>query len=109
MAADSGVRDGKFVRFSGWDVPGYNQAHFPKLDGNVDALKKIVLEKQGDAFYAFNSKGWIKSWGWLDYREFRPGADSDLYVRVEYPGWYFAQGMFPKPCLRADYCDDITF
>lgn len=93
MAADSGVRDGKFVRFSGWDVPGYNQAHFPKLDGNVDALKKIVLEKQGDAFYAFNSKGWIKSWGWLDYREFRPGADSDLYVRVEYPGWYFAQGL----------------
>lgn len=57
MAADAGVRDGEFVRFSGWDVPGYDVAHYPNLRDNIAALKRKVLEKQGRAFYAFNSQG----------------------------------------------------
>ncbi|WEW59599.1 hypothetical protein PRK78_005073 [Emydomyces testavorans] len=93
MAADKGVRDGEFVKFAGWDVSGNDQAHFPRLKGKVSELKKIVLDKQGHPFLAFNTNGWIKSWAVLDFDKFQRVSGSNLYVRVEYPGWYFAQGL----------------
>lgn len=92
MAANAGVRDGEFVRFNGWDVPGEDYAYLPHLRGNVTQLKKTVLEKQGNMFLAFNTNGWVKSWAVLEFNRFQPSPRSTLYVRVEYPGWYFVQG-----------------
>lgn len=85
MAANHGVRDGAFVSFRGWDVPGYDQAYDPKLRGKTDALKKIVLEKKAEAFYVFSTDGWIKAWDFLDYSVFEPNNSGlTLFVRVEY-------------------------
>ncbi|EFY85263.1 hypothetical protein MAC_08672 [Metarhizium acridum CQMa 102] len=92
MAANAGVRDGEFVKFKDWDLPGEDQAYLPNLKGNVSELKRNTLEKQGNLFLAFNTNGWIKSWAVLDYSKFERSTGSDLYVRVEYPGWYFVQG-----------------
>ncbi|XXG98066.1 hypothetical protein Hte_004384 [Hypoxylon texense] len=92
MAANAGVRDGDFVKFAGWDLPGEDQAYLPNLKGNVEGLKKTVTEKQGNLFLAFNTNGWIKSWAVLDFGKFTKSSGSDLYVRVEYPGWHFVQG-----------------
>ena len=92
MATNAGVRDGAFVKFAGWDVPGEDQAYLPSLKGNVSELKKTVLEKQGNLFLAFNTNGWIKSWAVLDFGKFVKSSTSDLYVRVEFPGWHFVQG-----------------
>lgn len=94
MAANAGIRDGDFVRFPNWDAPQNDVAYYPKLKGNIAALKKIMLQKQGEAFYAFNTNGWVKSWDTLDYSKFSQSSGSDLYVRVEYPGWYFLQGEY---------------
>ncbi|KAK7427290.1 hypothetical protein QQZ08_006226 [Neonectria magnoliae] len=92
MAANAGVRDGPFVRFPGWDVPQQDQAYLPRLKGNVSELKRTVLDKQGNLFLAFSTNGWIKSWAVLDFGRFVRSPGSDLYVRVEYPGWHFVQG-----------------
>ncbi|QPH03761.1 hypothetical protein C2857_000134 [Epichloe festucae Fl1] len=92
MAANAGIRDGDFVRFRNWDVPGEDQAYFPTLRGNVAELKKTVIEKQGNLFLAFNTNGWVKSWAVLDFSKFQRSSGTDLYVRVEYPGWHFVQG-----------------
>lgn len=94
MAANAGIRDGDFVRFRNWDVPGEDQAYFPTLRGNVAELKKTVIEKQGNLFLAFNTNGWVKSWAVLDFSKFQRSSGTDLYVRVEYPGWHFVQGPF---------------
>ena len=51
----SGQRDGAFVKFKGWDVPGNDVAYYPDLKGNVDQLKDIVMNKPGSQFYAFKS------------------------------------------------------
>ena len=91
MAANAGVRDGEFVKFPGWDLPGEDQAHLPDLQGKVSELKKVALTKNGGLFLAFNTNGWFKSWAVLDFSKF-VRSNSDLYVRVEYPGWFFAQG-----------------
>ncbi|CAI6047356.1 unnamed protein product [Clonostachys chloroleuca] len=92
MAANAGVRDGPFVKFPGWDLPGDDCAYYPDLKGKVLDLKQLVLKKQGNMFLAFNTNGEIRSWAVLDFKKFQKSA-SDLYVRVEYPGWYFVQGM----------------
>lgn len=93
MAANAGVRDGDFVKFAGWDLPGEDQAYLPNLKGDVEGLKKTIVEKQGNLFLAFNTNGWIKSWAVLDFNKFKKSSGSDLYVRVEYPGWHFIQGQ----------------
>lgn len=100
-AASHWIRDGEFVRFPNYDVVGNDQAYYPKLEGNVSALKKVVLENEKNVFYAFNTGGWIKSWSTLNYDNFSESPGQDLYVRVEYLGWYFAQGMFPNPYVIA--------
>ncbi|KAK6541136.1 hypothetical protein TWF694_008508 [Orbilia ellipsospora] len=89
----AGKRDGAFVKFSGWDVPGHDVAYYPNLSDNVDKLKDVMLNKPGHQFYAFNTKGWIKSWTNLDWSEFTWATGCDLYIRVEYPGWCFFQGQ----------------
>ncbi|KAI0005798.1 hypothetical protein F4779DRAFT_633209 [Xylariaceae sp. FL0662B] len=96
-SANSGVRDGEFVKSSNWDLPGEDQTrqifqYFPDLKGNVSGLKEAVLDKQGNQFLAFNTTGWIKSWAILDFRNFCQVQGTDLYVRMEYPGWHFIQG-----------------
>lgn len=94
MSSPPGVRDGKFVKFANIDVRLNDVAYYPNLKGNIEDLKKTVLGKQGTAFYAFNSNGWIKAWAVLDYSKFQRSDGSDLYVRVDYPGWPFVQGIF---------------
>lgn len=91
MAANAGIRDGDFVKFPGWDLPGEDQAYYPDLKGKVSDLKRILLEKQGHLFLAFNTNGSFKSLAVLDFSKFQK-SDSDLYFRVEYPGYYFVQG-----------------
>lgn len=93
MAENAGIRDGEFVRFPGWDLSGDEQAYLPNLRGNVAALKRTVLDKQGNLFLAFNTNGWIKSWAVLDFSRFIRSPGVDLYVRVEFPGFIFFQGQ----------------
>lgn len=45
---------------------------FQKLKGNISQLKDTVL-------HAFNSNGWVKSWGVLDYDKFQRVSGCDLY------------------------------
>lgn len=104
MAQNAGIRDGDFVRFAGWDVSGADYAYLPKLQGNIAELKKVVTEKHGNAFLAFNTNGWIKSWAVLDWSKFITSPNSTLYVRVEYPGYYFAQGVYPCSIYFALLC-----
>ncbi|KAI0788252.1 hypothetical protein C8Q74DRAFT_1216685 [Fomes fomentarius] len=91
--AHSGVRDGAFVRFAGCDVPNHDVAYLPGLKGKVDQLKDAALKHVGHPVYAFNTLGWFKAWSVLDYSEFKPSPNCDLYVRVEYPGWQFFQNQ----------------
>ncbi|KAI0788254.1 hypothetical protein C8Q74DRAFT_1216687 [Fomes fomentarius] len=83
--APSGVQDGAFVRFSGYDVSGHDVAYLPELQGNIDGLKEAAIQNIGHAIYAFNTNGWFKAWSVLDYNEFQPSLNCNLYVRVEYP------------------------
>ncbi|KAI0788255.1 hypothetical protein C8Q74DRAFT_1367009 [Fomes fomentarius] len=91
--AYSGVRDGAFVRFSGHDVPTHDVVYLPELEGKVDELKDAALNHVGHLVYAFNTLGWFKAWSVLDYSQFKPNPNCDLYVRVEYPGWQFFQNQ----------------
>lgn len=90
--ATSGVADGPFVKFEGWDVPGNDVAYYPDLKNNVDKLKDIILNKPGSLYCAFNTHGWMKSWTVLDWSKFQQKTDITLYVLVQYPGWQFVQG-----------------
>lgn len=105
MSYPPAVRDGPFVRFDGWDVPGNDIGqYFKDLTGDAKtaALKGATLE-YGARFFAFNSNGWCKSWTTIDPSKFVRASGSSLYVRVEYPGWVFYPGKpidAPySPCL----------
>ncbi|KAK6347463.1 hypothetical protein TWF718_005305 [Orbilia javanica] len=89
----SGVTDGPFVKFEGWDVSGNDLAHYPDLKNNVEKLKSVLLNEPSSLYYAFNTNGWIKSWTVLDSSNFERSPGSTLYVRVQYPGWQFIQGQ----------------
>jgi hypothetical protein len=93
MPFPAGVRDGPFVRFDGWDVPGHDVGqYFKDLSGQakVNALKAATL-RYGCPFFAFNSNGWSKTWTKLDPSMFVQ-ANASLYIRVDYPGWVFYPG-----------------
>ncbi|KAF9515721.1 hypothetical protein BS47DRAFT_742153 [Hydnum rufescens UP504] len=94
MALPRGVRDGPFLKFVGWDVPGDNVGqYFQDLNGQakVDALKAASLRYRTQ-FFAFNSNGWAKSWTKIDRTAFVK-ANSTLYIRVEFPGWIYHPGL----------------
>jgi hypothetical protein len=93
MPFPAGVRDGHFVKFDGWDVPGNDVGqYYQNLSGQakIDALKKSALE-YGARYFAFNSNGWSKTWAKLDPSMFVQ-ANATLYIRVQYPGWVFYPG-----------------
>jgi len=93
MPFPAGVRDGAFVKFEGWDVPGNDVGrYFQDLSGQakIDALKDAAL-RHGSPFFAFNSNGWSKTWEKLDPSKFVK-ANATLYIRVQYPGWVFYPG-----------------
>ena len=88
-----GVRDGDFVKFEGWDVPGNDVGlYFKDMTGaaKVEALKAATLQ-YGSRFFAFNSNGWCKTWDKLDASSW-VRANATMYIRVEYPGWVFYPG-----------------
>ena len=94
MSFPPSVRDGEFVRFDGWDVPGDDVGNFfANLSGDdkIKALKKATL-RAGSTFFAFNTGGWCKTWTNIHPSKFTKSPDSSLYVRVVYPGWTF----FPR-------------
>jgi len=93
MPFPTGVRDGDFVRFDGWDVPGNDVGqYYQNLSGQakIDALKAAALQ-YGAPFFAFNSNGWSKYWSKLQPSSFVK-ANATLYIRVTYPGWDFYPG-----------------
>lgn len=95
MAIPTGVRDGIFVKFEGWDLTDNNVAYYERYKENsVPRLKELVTKRRTAEFYAFNSLGYIKSLPLIEASTFthRPGCD--LYIRVEYPGWIFHQGSY---------------
>jgi hypothetical protein len=88
-----GVRDGPFIKFEGWDVPGNDVGqYFKDLNGQakIDALKAATL-RYGSRFFAFNSNGWSKTWTKIDSKAFVK-ANATLYIRVEFPGWVYHPG-----------------
>jgi hypothetical protein len=89
-----GVRDGAFVKFEGWDIPGHDVGQFFKNlsgDAKINALKKATLQ-YGSTFFAFNTNGWSKAWLDLTPSSWVPAPGSTLWIRVEYPGWVFFPG-----------------
>lgn len=96
MAEKAGVRDHEFVRFPNWDVNKHDVGgRRDDLAGKVRESKQFVLSDAGKGIYAFNTNGYFKYWDDLDYGKFTKAKGHDLYVRVEYPGWYFVQGKTP--------------
>jgi len=98
MAYPSGVRDGAFIRFDGWDVLGNDVGrYFTGLGVNarVRRLKGTALE-YGAPFFAFNTNGWVKSWDTIDPSSFVQAPGSSLWIRVEYPGWVFYPRKLPS-------------
>lgn len=102
MPVPAGVRDGAFIKFEGWDIPGSDVAHYQKYDGNIQKLKDVVTENPVSVFYAFNSRGWIKSLPFIDASYFKKDSGYDTYVRVEFAGWLFYAGEKHLPSLRED-------
>lgn len=92
MSFPSGTRDGDFIKFEGWDLPGNDVAYYEKYDSKIQDLKGIITENRDSAFYAFNNRGWIKSLPRVDGSSFKKDAGYDVYVRVDYPGWVFYPG-----------------
>jgi len=91
MAYPSGVYDGAFIRFDGWDVLGNDVGrYFTDLGAaaRVRRLKGTALE-YGASFFAFNTNGWAKYWDIIDPSKFVQAPGSSLWIRVEYPGWVF--------------------
>ena len=99
MPFPAGVREGEFVKFEGWDVPGNDIGQFftnVSGDSKITALKKATL-RYGSTFFAFNSNGWCKTWSQIDPSKF-VRANATLYIRVEYPGWVFYPGEDARSC-----------
>ena len=97
MPYPTGVRDGDFVRFDGWDVPGYNVGQYftgPDAANRVAKLKE-ASGYYGAQFFAFNTGGWAKSWTTIDPSNFVKANHSSLYIRVEFSGWTF----YPRKLL----------
>lgn len=88
-----GIRNGAFVVFKNWDMPMHDIAYYPKLAGQLDDLKYVALSSPGALITAFNTKGWMKSCSFHDPSKWVASPGCDLYLRVEYPGWYFIQGV----------------
>ncbi|KAJ3547348.1 hypothetical protein NM688_g5410 [Phlebia brevispora] len=85
--------DGSFVVFKDVDIPGCDIAHYPDAVNDIPKLQEIALQKTGSLITAFNMDGWMKTCDprrtdlWIS----SPGTS--LYVRVQYPGWDFSQGV----------------
>ena len=88
--------EGPFLVFRGYDVPGHDAAYYPTLEGEVEKLKNFVLDDLDSFFDGFNTRGWIKSYTRFDYSTLIPAKGVTLYMRVQYPGWYFCQGVFER-------------
>lgn len=89
MSYPAGIRDGPFIRFDGWDVPGHDVGQYFKplgAEARILRLKETSLE-YGARFFAFNTNGWAKSWDTIDPSKFIRAPGSSLWIRVEYPGW----------------------
>lgn len=88
----TGERDGQFVKFVGWDVPGNDVGRYyqnlPAGPTRNAALKAAALQF-GSRFFAFNTNGFAKSWSKLTASSFVRVNGSTLWIRVEYPGWTF--------------------
>ena len=97
MSYPPGVRDGDFVRFDGWDVPGNDVGqYFKDLDANSRIARlKDASGYYGATFFAFNTNGWAKSWTKIDPSKFVKANGSSLYIRVEFSGWTF----YPRKLL----------
>ncbi|KAJ3559521.1 hypothetical protein NM688_g294 [Phlebia brevispora] len=88
-----GSSDGSFVVFKDVDIPDNDIAHYPDAANNTSKLKDIALQKTGSLITAFNTGGWMKTCDprRTDLWTSQPGTD--LYVRVQFPGWDFNQGI----------------
>ena len=89
--ARQGTRDGSFIVFKDTDINRFDIAYYPKLKKNTAQLKAVALAQPGFYVYAFNTNGWVKSLADMDWTKFITVKGCDLYVRVEFPGFYFAQ------------------
>lgn len=96
-----GARDGTFVVFKGWDIPSvdplissYNIAYYPSLSGKIADLKNKALGTIGDLVNAFTSTGYLKVCPARDWQSWKSTPGTDLYIRVEYPGWVFVPGQY---------------
>lgn len=92
MPVPGGIRDGAYIKFEGWDLPGNDVANYTKYGGNIQKLKDVATESPTSVFYAFNSNGWIKSLPFIDTSHFRQVTGCVTYVKVDYPGWVFCAG-----------------
>ncbi|KAF8582798.1 hypothetical protein K439DRAFT_1635079 [Ramaria rubella] len=93
MSFPTGVLDGSFVKFEGFDVNLHDVGNFfPDLSGQakIDALKTATLEP-GALWFVFNSNGWAKTWTNISPSDFIQ-SNSTLYIQIEFPGWVFTQG-----------------
>lgn len=92
MSIPAGIREGNLVKFEGWDLPGNDVAYYPQFDEKVEQLKDIVDKRQLSSFYALNSRGWIKSFPFIQGSDFKKDSGYDVYVKVVYPGWKWYPG-----------------
>ncbi|KAI0972086.1 hypothetical protein F4678DRAFT_479067 [Xylaria arbuscula] len=92
MSVPSGTREGSFIKFEAWDLPGNDVAYYKKYDDNIQELKEVIEKNPKTLFYAFNKRGWFKSLPYIDGSKFKKDAGYDTYVRVDYPGWVFFPG-----------------
>jgi len=94
-----GVSDGEFVRFDGWDIPGFDVGqYFTTLSGDdrINKLREYSAE-YGARFFAFNTGGWAKYWDTIDPSKFVKAPGSSLYIRIQYSGWQF----YPRKLLSS--------
>ncbi|KAJ3557903.1 hypothetical protein NM688_g1217 [Phlebia brevispora] len=89
----SSSSDDSFVILKDVDIPGYDIAHYPQAANNPSKLKDIALQKTGSLITAFNTDGWMKTCDprRMDLWTRSPGRN--LYVRVQFTGWNFSQGV----------------
>ena len=96
IRSGGGAFDDDFYRVDDADIIGNDVVYYPKLKGNISALKSLVENQIGNLFVGFNSAGYIKSWTGTQTLTSTPGIS--FYYRTSYPGWVF---MSRKLCLFA--------
>ncbi|KAJ3559522.1 hypothetical protein NM688_g295 [Phlebia brevispora] len=89
----SSSTDDSFIVLQDVDIPGYDIAHYPDAANDPSKLKDIALQKTGSLITAFNTSGWMKTCDPRRTDLWTSSQGMKLYVRVQFTGWNFSQGV----------------